>query len=298
MLLIVAASLSVVSCSDDDDKKTWNSNASSATVSMGYEQISFKENKDLVTIPINVTGDRNGYVQVTLEVEETGTTPAIEDAHYIATSKTINIAPEDEVGYFEFRTIDDDDINEDRTFLVKIVSVQGATVGTPASTLVTLKDNDSEFYEKLQGSWVMTVQGYGETETETWNVNVVGFDETEAGYNETLYITGMMGYSWTQAELKYEYNKATNEGSISFVFPSLFAEEVNFGLGGYNNVYIFGLSEEGSVTYDPLYGYWNDDFSKVTFNEFPYVYGRIFNTDGSDTGYYWFVYRIISLTKK
>ena len=57
--------------------------------------------------------------------------------------------------------------------------------------MVSLKDNDANIYEKLQGKWVLTGVSYtGETMTSV--VKIIGAsNEDEGDYNNTLYLTGM-----------------------------------------------------------------------------------------------------------
>lgn len=292
-MLMVMASL-FVACSDDDDDFKWNTN-SAATVTMGNSELAYKENKGLVNIPIAVSGERNGYVKVTVEVKETSANPAMDDVHYIVTTKTINIPAEATEGYIELKTVDDPDINENRQFTMSIVSAEHATIGSNASTLITLKDNDSEFYEKLQGNWKMTASNSAGANYE-WNVQILGYDEGEAGYNEYLYLYGIMGYNWTEAELQFHFDKSTGDGWVAFTFPYNIAEGgVNFSGLGVCDVYIYGV-KDGSFTTEPLYGHWNDDFTQLTFDETPYVYARLFQ-DGAPNGYTWFNLRNIKLTR-
>ncbi len=90
---------------------------------------------------------------VTIEVKEVGGNPAKEDVHYYITDKTISIP--DSIGYVEVEPVDDDEINDDRTFEITIVEAKGAKIGN-ATTQVSLKDNDFRFTQKLQGKWKLT----------------------------------------------------------------------------------------------------------------------------------------------
>lgn len=287
MLLAVASVFAA--CSDDDE--TWNS-TSGVTVSMQKAEMTVKENAGIFNVPIEVKGNTNGNVYVKVAVSETGTNPAKEDVNYYVTDATIVIS--DSLGYVEIETVDDEDVNVNRTFNVTIVEAQGATIGN-ATTTVTLKDNDSQFYEKLQGTWTMTSD-----EEEAWTVTVSGADEGDADYENKLYIKGMMGYSWTYAELAYHYDVATNEGYVAFdnLGNYNFAEDVNFGLGGYNNVVLYSVpAGSSSYTTTPIKGTWSADFKTITFENVP-LYGLIFNQDGSFTRYRWFSISNIKMTKK
>lgn len=289
MLLAVVAFMG--SCSDDDE--SWNSK-SGVTVSMENESMRFKESVGIVKVPIKVEGEANGPVSVTVEVKETGSNPAKENVHYYITTKTIKIS--DNTGNVELECVDDDKINDERTFEISIVSAKGATVGSNTTTAVTLRDNDSEFYEKLQGSWVMNCT-YNKAPTK-WNVKIVGAtDENDKDYNKVLYITGMIGYQWTTAKLSYDYNKATGKGSVAFDYLGQynFAEGVNFNGLGVCNVRLFSVAGN-QLSEDPIYGTWSDDFKNITFDEGT-LYGGVFDSSDAHKGG-WFEISNITMTKK
>lgn len=289
MLLAVVAFMG--SCSDDDE--SWNSK-SGVTVSMENESMRFKESVGIVKVPIKVEGEANGPVSVTVEVKETGSNPAKENVHYYITTKTIKIS--DNTGNVELECVDDEDINDDRTFEISIVSAKGATVGSNATTAVTLRDNDSEFYEKLQGSWVMNCT-FNDAPTK-WDVKVVGAtDENDKDYNKVLYITGMIGYQWTTAKLSYDYDKATGKGSVAFDYLGQynFAEGVNFTGLGVCNVRLYSVAGN-QLSEDPIYGTWSADFKNITFDEGT-LYGGVFDSSDAHKGG-WFEISNITMTKK
>ena len=124
LFLLVAAVAFFGSCSDD--KETQNTNKD-VVVEMESPTFSAKEGAGAVKVPIKVTGKTNGNVYVTLAVKEGRVNPAKEDVHYYVTDKTITIS--DEVGYVEYRAVDDKEVNEDRTFEFEIVEAKGATIG-------------------------------------------------------------------------------------------------------------------------------------------------------------------------
>lgn len=289
MLLAVVAFMG--SCSDDDE--SWNSK-SGVTVSMENKSMRFKESVGIVKVPIKVEGEANGPVSVTVEVKETGSNPAKENVNYYITTKTIKIS--DNTGNVELECVDDDKINDERTFEISIVSAKGATVGSNATTAVTLRDNDSEFYEKLQGSWVMNCT-FNKAPTK-WDVKIVGAtDENDKDYNKVLYITGMIGYQWTTAKLSYDYNKATGKGSVAFDYLGQynFAEGVNFNGLGVCNVRLFSVAGN-QLSEDPIYGTWSDDFKNITFDEGT-LYGGVFDSSDAHKGG-WFEISNITMTKK
>ena len=289
MLLAVVAFMG--SCSDDDE--SWNSK-SGVTVSMENESMRFKESVGIVKVPIKVEGEANGPVSVTVEVKETGSNPAKENVNYYITTKTIKIS--DNTGNVELECVDDDKINDERTFEISIVSAKGATVGSNTTTAVTLRDNDSEFYEKLQGSWVMNCT-FNDAPTK-WDVKIVGAtDEEDEDYNKVLYITGMLGYKWTTAKLSYDFDKATGKGSVAFDYLGQynFAEGVNFTGLGVCNVRLFSVAGN-QLSEDPIYGTWSDDFKNITFDEGT-LYGGVFDSSDAHKGG-WFEISNITMTKK
>ena len=287
----VLATAIFASCSEEE--LSWNS--STATVSMEQAELVYKENKGMVNVPIVVDGELNGPVEVTVEVAEVGENPAMEDVHYIVTSKTVLIPADATSGKIEFKTVDDADINEARTFVINIKSVNGATVGETASTTVTLKDNDSQFYEKLQGRWKMnSVDSKGNTQA--WNINIIGVDEGEEGYNEVFQVTGIMGYDWTSMTMFYSYDVATKTGYVYIPFGYIFAQGVNFGLGGTQDV-ATGTVVDGYINFDGgLVGTWNEDFTEITFEENKIMYGFLID-NGQPNGYTWFNCLNIKMSK-
>lgn len=291
MLLAVTAFFAA--CSDDD--ASWNSNAD-VTVEMGKTEVKVKEGAGLFNVPIVVKGETTAPVRVHVSMRESGSNPAKKDVNYIVTDTTIVIS--DGAGKVEIKTVDDDEINENRTFEVYIVSADGAKVGANSSTTVVLRDNDSEFYEKLQGVWKMKYVDANGAAKE-WSVTVKGGDEESEDYNHYLYVSGMMGYDWTMAVLKYDYDKATKQGSLAFdeLGDYVFADGVDFGLGNApNSVRLF--SKDGrNLTTEPIGGTWSADFKTVTFDADKVLCGGIFGSDGSFTGYTWFSAKSITMVR-
>jgi hypothetical protein len=244
-------------CSDDED---WNT--SDATVSMTNQEISFKENKGIVTIPITVEGTLNGPAHITLETVETGENPAMNDVHYLITSKEINIPEDGSSVSVELMTVDDDEINENRTFILRIKDAQGIKIGSQNETLVTLKDNDAVFYEKLQGAWKMTAYNVSGTQV-TYDMEISGYEEDEDGYDETLYLSGFMGVSGIQVPLKYSYDATTKQGSLML----LYGEYMYVGYGGLYDIVSGSWDENGQPLFEGgMEGTWNDEVSKITFD--------------------------------
>lgn len=291
MLLAVTAFFAA--CSDDD--ASWNTNAD-VTVEMGKTEVKVKEGAGLFNVPIVVKGETTAPVRVHVSMRESGSNPAKKDVNYMVTDTTIIVS--DGAGKVEVKTVDDDEINENRTFEVYIVSADGAKVGANSSTNVVLRDNDSEFYEKLQGVWKMKcVDAKGAAKE--WSVTVTGGDEESEDYNHYLYVSGMMGYDWTKAVLKYDYDKATKQGSLAFdeLGGYKFADGVDFGLGNTPNYVCLYQSTSQGLTTEPIDGSWSADFKTVTFDPDKVLAGAIFGADGTFLRAAWFQVKSITMTR-
>lgn len=276
-------------CSSDDD--SWNS-AADVTVSMKNPTMVIKENMGLTNVPIEVKGKTNGNVYVTLAVKEVGSNPAKEDVHYYITDKTISIS--DSIGYVEVEPVDDDEINTDRTFEITIVEAKGAKIGN-ATTQVSLKDNDSQIYEKLQGKWKLTGVSRQGAPMESV-VKIIGAsDEKDGDYNHTLYLTGM-AVSSSSARLSFdEKNKVIafdNLGKYNFIEGYDFTKD----LGIMGNIVLSNLSN-GSLTTTPIKGTWSEDCKEIVFDQDQVLFGGIYTTGGTFTGYEFFSVTKIKLTK-
>lgn len=290
--LMLAATMATA-CSDDDNN--WNS--SDVTVNMLQEVVSVKENKGIFNVPVVVEGEMNGAVEVTVEVAESGSNPAMDDVHYYVTSKTIVVSAESGQANIEISTVDNDEINEPREFTITIVKAKGATIGDPATTTVVVKDNDAAFYEKLMGKWTLTT-----ADGSSWPVEIVGYEEGEEGYDQVLYVVGMLGYNWTTLELAYHYDITAQKGYLEIPYGTLFAEGVNFSGLGVMNVYACGaeISPEGNILeylFDgSILGEWDADFKNITFEQ-DYIFAVVVDPASNAAMGYWNFFYGISLSR-
>lgn len=290
LFMLMAAVTLLGACSSDDD--SWNS-AADVTVGMQSQNMTVSEGKGVFNVPIEVKGETNGNVFVTVEVKEVGENPAKEDVNYYVTDKTISIS--DGTGNVEIETVDDDDINDPRTFQVTIVDAKGAKISENASTTISLKDNDAEFYSKLQGKWKMTgVDRDGEAVS--WDVTIKGAaDETEADFNKVLYITGINGEPTCEAPLTFSYDKTTRTGSVAFRMGEDVMGAYNFSIGPH--IVVPFNKKDGAWSTDPITGTWSDDMKTLTFGEGMLV-GRLFTyPDQQPTNYIFFSIQNIKLTR-
>ena len=293
LLMLLAVVTFFGACSSDDD--SWNS-AADVTVSMKNPTMVIKENMGLTNVPIEVKGKTNGNVYVTLAVKEVGSNPAKEDVHYYITDKTISIS--DSIGYVEVEPVDDDGINADRTFEITIVEAKGAEIGN-ATTQVSLKDNDSQIYEKLQGKWKLTGVSRQGAPMESV-VKIIGAsDEEDGDYNNTLYLTGMAVNS-SSARLSFHYDEKTKQGYVAFdnLGKYNFIEGYDFtkDLGIMGNIVLSNLSN-GSLTTTPIKGTWSEDCKEIVLDQDQVLFGGIYTTGGTFTGYEFFSVTKIKLTK-
>lgn len=266
LFLLVAAIAFFGSCSDD--KETQNTN-SDVVVEMESPTFSAKESAGSVKVPIKVTGKTNGKVYVTMEVKECGKNPAKKDVHFYVADTTITIS--NEIGYVEYRAVDDKEKNEDRTFQFVIKEAKGAKIGAQNTTTVTIVDNDNAPYDRLQGEWTLSAKdadGQGDsftvTITDPAQFNEDGTENHE--YGKILYMDGFMGLNAgdgiNMIKLKFSYNEMTMQGYVAFDCSESYTWFTNEFTGiGEADVKVRNADDSNS----PLFGSWDSDFTTVTF---------------------------------
>ena len=264
LLSLLVAVLFLGACSDDDVKKN---SAADVTVSMGTATISPRESAGVVSLPIKVEGPTNGMVTLTVETREVGSNPAVENTNYYVTTKKINITGSE--GYVEFEMVDDDEINDPRTFEVTIVKVEHAKLNEGAkTTTVEIRDNDHEPYDRLQGTWTLTYKNY-DGAVQRQKVTITGADDpSEYIYNKLLYVEGML-LDKSKAHLSFNFDTANNTCYVSFTnfmkynwvtgfkHPS-FSDPIDIKLGRLEGNYISQSPVEGVV---------QADFKTIKFEE-------------------------------
>jgi len=225
---IALAALTLTACSDDDDNGL--NSTSGVTVQMQQSTMSVSEDMQqgvYYKVPIVVTGEANGPVEVTVDVQCTGTTPATEDEHYVITDKTITIDADTQIGYVEFYPKGDDVINDDRQFIVTITGAKGATIGTESTCIVTLVDNEGMIpraYESVLGQW--NLNG-----SRPCVLTINGFDADEEGYGKTVYISGWAGYSFVIAEGNFNFDASSMQATVVMNLGQKLADVEFTGLG-------------------------------------------------------------------
>lgn len=264
LLSLLVAVLFLGACSDDDVKKN---SAADVTVSMGTATISPRESAGVVSLPIKVEGPTNGMVTLTVETREVGSNPAVENTNYYVTTKKINITGSE--GYVELEMVDDDEINDPRTFEVTIVKVEHAKLNEAAkTTTVEIRDNDHEPYDRLQGTWTMTYKNYvGAVQRQ--KVTITGADDpSQYIYNKLLYLEGML-LEKSKAQLSFNFDSANNTCYVSFTNFMKYNWITGLELQGISQPVDIKLGrlEGNSISESPVEGVVQEDFKTIKFEE-------------------------------
>lgn len=264
LLSLLVAVLFLGACSDDDVKKN---SAADVTVSMGTATISPRESAGIVSLPIKVEGPTNGMVTLTVETREVGSNPAVENTHYYVTTKKINITGSE--GYVELEMVDDDEINDPRTFEVTIVKVEHAKLNEAAkTTTVEIRDNDHEPYDRLQGTWTMTYKNY-DGAVQRQKVTITGADDpSQYIYNKLLYLEGML-LEKSKAQLSFNFDTANNTCYVSFTNFMKYNWITGLELQGISQPVDIKLGrlEGNSISESPVEGVVQEDFKTIKFEE-------------------------------
>lgn len=264
LLSLLVAVLFLGACSDDDVKKN---SAADVTVSMGTASISPKESAGVVSLPIKVEGPTNGMVSLTVETREVGSNPAVENTNYYVTTKKINITGSE--GYVELDMVDDDVINDPRTFEVTIVKVEHAKLNEAAKTTsVVIRDNDHEPYDRLQGNWKLTYKDYNGT-VQRQRVTITGADDpSEYIYNKLLYIEGML-LEKSKAQLSFNFDTANNTCYVSFTNFMKYNWVTGFEHPDFSKPIDIKLGrlEGNQISQSPVEGVVQEDFKTIKFEE-------------------------------
>lgn len=251
-------------CSDDDVKKN---SAADVTVSMGTASFSPRESAGVVSLPIKVEGPTNGMVSVTVETREVGSNPAVENTNYYVTTKKINITGSE--GYVELEMVDDDVINDPRTFEVTIVNVEHAKLNEGAkTTTVEIRDNDHEPYDRLQGTWKITYKDYTGA-VQSQKVTITGADDpSQYIYNRLLYLEGWV-LKKSKAQLSFNFDTANNTCYVSFTNFMKYKWVTGFEHSSLSKPVDIQLGrlEGNNISQSPVEGVVQEDFKTIKFEE-------------------------------
>lgn len=276
--------LAACSSSDDDKKFGWNTKEG-VTVSMEDPVIETIENIGLFRIPVQISGNPNGYIKVKFAFTETGDTPAMDDVHYVVTTKELIVNPEDSEVYIEVNTVDNNEDNDPRTFNITIESVEYATIGALAQTEVIIKDKGP--YSKLAGLWTMAYTN-GDGQEVSGEVKVVCTDPNE----KIVLVTGLGNMVFgtssidTSLRLNFVWDEVTEHGDVAIPLGFTMASRIDFTFGDADirNILMNGQSP---VTYGMIEGTCNANYSEMLFPEGEGFYLGVFTSDsGEYKGYY------------
>lgn len=264
LLSLLVAVLFLGACSYDDVKKN---SAADVTVSMGTATISPRESAGIVSLPIKVEGPTNGMVTLTVETREVGSNPAVENTNYYVTTKKINITGSE--GYVELEMVDDDEINDPRSFEVTIVKVEHAKLNEAAKTTsVVIRDNDHEPYDRLQGTWTLTYKNY-DGAVQRQKVTITGADDpSEYIYNKLLYLEGML-LDKSKAHLSFNFDTANNTCYVSFTNFMKYNWVTGFKHPSFSDPIDIKLArfEGQQISQSPIEGVVQADFKTIKFEE-------------------------------
>lgn len=220
---IALAAIFVTSCSDDEP--VWNTDKD-VVVEMGLiEQndgsfsnvVHTKEGRDIVKLPIEIKGERNGNIEVTFVVKGEYENTATDDENIFITTKSVVIFPEDNEYTLEVAIYDDDVMNEPRWCDVTIESVKGGTIGQQNFTTIEIKDNDTEPYDRCAGKWILKtaqMNDAGQLVESQQFINLVSYDEDSKHYKRQYKVRGL-GADILMLAL-FTYDKESNSGTVSF----------------------------------------------------------------------------------
>lgn len=179
----------MTSCSDDDNDFNTNNEV---TVELADATIRISEDQTSSTsynyIPVVVNGESNGPIDVTIEVLPYGEHPAVADVNYVVTSYHITIPAGQTTASFQYYPKGDDEINDDRSFEVRIADVKGAKIGAQETTIITLVDNEGLipiYYTGMAGEWNAVMESiYDGPLPLTFDIETAS--ENESGYGKDI----------------------------------------------------------------------------------------------------------------
>lgn len=214
---IALAAVAMTACSDDDSKDL--NNVAGVTVNMEKATLTTRENAKIFNVPVAVTGETNGKVIVTVETTPTaGANEAVADVNYIVTSYSVIIPAGATTGNIEICAVDNEDENDARFFDVTLTNVEGAALGTQTTTVVELRDNDTDPYDKLAGKWVMECTSvFNGGDDGPFDLDMETPDPVEEAeyYGNEVYGFGVDGYNFAYVTFNYGYNEITEQITMS-----------------------------------------------------------------------------------
>lgn len=262
------------------------------------------ENQVPFMLPVNVTGETNGKVVVTVKAIELtqvpeGLEPAKVVDHYNITSYTINIPEGETEGYIEVMPVwVTGEINDDRVFDVEITAVEGAAIGNKTCR-VTIRNIDNP-YTSMCGKWNMTCKRNGVDASYVIDIKTPSSDSEDYGTflmafgiaNDSEYLIPFVDFTFDETTMtgtmKIGYGKMMTDG-LAFNYGDPVG--VAFPVCAYKGASGLTLSHEAICTFD---GNYNEIVVPADAN----IVGALFsNSTGQYTGYTIGTYTDIKLTR-
>ena len=292
VLALCLLPLSFAACSDVDEVAM---NTTGATVGFESAQVTYNENAGIITVPFVVEGEQNGAIRVNYTVQD-GT--AVDEEHYLVTTNTVLIPADENTGYgCEIRLLDDGMTeNDDRTLIITINSVEGASVGTNPSCEVTIADVDKDPYYKLMGTYTLTAIDATNGDPVSFKVTLTGGStpEEQAANEHVCYVAVGFDNSYTTNEpWIIEYNG--NAETLTVVKGDAFASGLNFG--SFIGSMAITPMDQTAAAVSEMNGTWSEDFTTITFDESLLLGVGVYDdATGAYAGYY-SVYGNVVMTK-
>lgn len=265
LLAICLLPLSFAACSDEEEINSGN-----ATVGFASTEMSFSENASMVQVPLTLEGEHTGPVKVRVELTDCNGTSVVNDETVILTSGNLIMPSDVSTVEVEVRTsvytIED---NLDRSFTLKIVSAEGASVGN-ASCKVNIEEV-RDAYVNLAGNWTLSAGNAGTLPV------VLNTREDRSGYDCTMTLQGVempFTIAYTPQGLTIQTNVVLAEG-LDFGDPIGVADAVLTYIDG-NSLYT-----------GPLSATWNSDLNLI-FLDYSLAAALFSSANGQFTGYTWF----------
>jgi hypothetical protein len=274
-----------------------------AVVGFASPEYSFKESAGIVRVPVQVTGSPLDYpltFDVKAEALNLVDLASLDDL-VLFTQKTDFKDYGNGTIYVEFKISDDTEINEDRTFKIGIVNLEGGKLAEVTETVVTVKDNDNNPYEKLWGDWVFHATSSAGAAVDFAVSISGGFDEEtiEANADKILVCWGAAGYQWSDHTPVWYLSYDADAQQVAIIAGKQLTVpgDVDWGAGG--NQYAMMLywdPAQGSSDSVDLPGSWDKDLTTITFTPGLGVELGVYN----ESGYlgYWYRYHTITMTRK
>lgn len=244
ILFVALAAVAMTACSDtsDEDARDYDSFLghkvnSVANVSVSLPAtFSVDENEEVFFVPVNVTGETNGKVEVTVQVKTpanipAGCEPAKVIEHFNVTSYTVNIAPGVAQGGIEMTNVwETGVINDDRVFEVSIVGAKGATVGSNATCLVTIVNVDDP-YTSMCGKWKLTCTNMRDGSDAAFTIDLKTVAPGTDDYGHVLYGFGINDKDYLIPFVNFDFDVETGKGTMEIGYGWMMTDGKAFNYG-------------------------------------------------------------------